>query len=107
MDLTVPKGKTIIFRLIGGPCDGTEVRSETQAELQVVGAVPSNLKPYWDITGGGTIGKKVPAITGLSLAELLTMPNPPLHEYEVIDRQESHTEVLVVCEHRGRRPSEA
>jgi hypothetical protein len=105
MDLKLPEGKVVIFRFdrgdTGGPCDGTEVRSDA-GPLQTLGATHGGANVYWDITDGGTIGKQIPAVPAVSLQDLFKNQKKLLHYYEVVDRQESDTEVVVLCKYSGR-----
>lgn len=91
----------IVFRFCGGPRDGEESRWDA-------GTPVNEAVKFWKYTQAGTVGQSFEGISPAAwdkideggVEALEKMGTPPLHQYEVVDKSKTATEVILVCEYR-------
>lgn len=102
-NVKLPVDKVVVFRMRGGPHDG-EVRSDGDGSHEF----GIDAEGLWEMTGGGAVGREFKGMSptawdvvktgGAKAAEEL---GPiPSHRYEVVDRSETSSEIIVDCEYR-------
>jgi hypothetical protein len=100
--------KVVVFRFYGGPRDGQDVRSDDgiSPKHRINEAIM-----YWLVTAHGEVGIRFASLSpramgilaaeGYDKARQLYRGALRKYRYEVIDKKESSTELMVVCEFRG------